>query len=649
MPRSKNNKQRIKPIKQNVESAAEKVLRNELSLREAAREYQISRSTLCRHLKKHDRDSNLPFVYSASNAVKQVFTNVQEASLVAYLMQAANMHYGLSTVEVRKLAYNYANINNIDHPASWNEAKMAGVDWLKSFKKRNSAISLRKPQATSIARSTAFNKFNVNLFFDKLEDVMKRFEFAPQNIFNMDETGISTVHVPVRVLAAKGTKQIGSMTSAERGVNVTLISAINAIGNSIPPIFIFPRVNFKHHMLKGAPTGSVGTANPSGWSNADIFMIFLSHFVEHSHANNTNKVLLILDNHESHISVESLNYAKEKGIVMLTLPPHTSHKLQPLDRTVFGPLKKYYNTACNEWLLNNNSKPMTIYDVAECVGKSYPKAFTSQNIESGFRVTGIYPMNRNIFADHEFLSSYVTDRPIIEPSLNKHSASSKVQEDEPFNTIDEPSTSTSHQDEICTTDVSMSDTSIFLTPEEIRPFPKAAARKNSKRGGRKPGRCRILTDTPEKSEIEELANIRQQKKWPKKVQKVKRQVMSSSSEDDEPIFESDDSLQDVEFGTEEELEDNGDLNVNDFILVRLEGKKSYKHYVAQILKIKDNLEIKYFKKVGINKFICNDETEYELQNSEVVMKLPHPDITGGTERRRREMVFHMDMTCYNVE
>jgi hypothetical protein len=61
--------------------------------------------------------------------------------------------------------------------------------------------------------------------------------------------------------------------------------------------------------------------------------------------------LLILDNYESHLSVTAINVAKENGIVMLTLPPHTSHTLQPLDRTVFGPYKAYYNACLNDWLL----------------------------------------------------------------------------------------------------------------------------------------------------------------------------------------------------------------------------------------------------------------------------------------------------------
>ncbi|XP_072377740.1 uncharacterized protein [Diabrotica undecimpunctata] len=253
---------------------------------------------------------------------------------------------------------------------------------------------------------------------------MVRYTFSPDIIYNLDETGLTTVHTPVRVIATKGVKQVGSITSAERGINVTLICCINAIGNCVPPLFVFPRVFFKEHMLKGSPIGSVGSANPSGWSNSTIFVEYLNHYIKHTNSSTDNKSLLIVDNHEGHISVEALNLAKSSGVVMLTFPPHTSHKLQPLDRSVFGPLKKYYNTACSDWLIANPAKTMTIYDIAECVGNAYPQAFTQKNIQSAFTVSGIFSFNRNIFEEHEFLSSYVTDKPpVAEESRNNQNTS----------------------------------------------------------------------------------------------------------------------------------------------------------------------------------------------------------------------------------
>lgn len=64
---------------------------------------------------------------------------------------------------------------------------------------------------------------------------------------------------------------------------------------------------------------------------------------QHTNTSNVNPIILTMDDHESHVSVDTMEYAKEHGVQAMTLPPHTSHKTQPLDRSVFGPLKNYFN------------------------------------------------------------------------------------------------------------------------------------------------------------------------------------------------------------------------------------------------------------------------------------------------------------------
>lgn len=54
----------------------------------------------------------------------------------------------------------------------------------------------------------------------------------------------------------------------------------------------------------------------------------MGYFAKYSHASENNRVLLILDNHEGHVSIEAIHIVKNNGITLLTLPPH---KLQSLD------------------------------------------------------------------------------------------------------------------------------------------------------------------------------------------------------------------------------------------------------------------------------------------------------------------------------
>ena len=153
------------------------------------------------------------------------------------------------------------------------------------------------------------------------------------------------------------------MTSAERGTLVTMAFAVSAQGNSIPPQFIFPRKNYKDHFVRDGPPGCIGTASGSGWMQEKDFLVFLKHFVHNTRATRETKVLLLLDNHVSHLSLEGIDYCRENGVVLLSFPPHCSHKLQPLDRSVYGPLKRYINSAMDRWMMENPGKTMSIYDL----------------------------------------------------------------------------------------------------------------------------------------------------------------------------------------------------------------------------------------------------------------------------------------------
>ncbi|GBN39002.1 hypothetical protein AVEN_179666-1 [Araneus ventricosus] len=95
------------------------------------------------------------------------------------------------------------------------------------------------------------------------------------------------------------------------------------------------------------------------------FLKFAHHFVKYTRSSKDRPVLLLLDNHDSYLSIEALNFFKENGITVCSFPPHCNHRLQPLDCTVFGPFKKYTNTACDAWITNHPGKTMNIYNIPD--------------------------------------------------------------------------------------------------------------------------------------------------------------------------------------------------------------------------------------------------------------------------------------------
>lgn len=199
---------------------------------------------------------------------------------------------------------------------------------------------------------------------------------------------------------------------------------------------------------------------------------------------------------------------------MLSFPPHCSHMMQPLDKTVFGPLKKYYAAAMKGWLADHKGQPISIYNVPSLVANAYPKAMTPENITSGFRATGIFPHNRNVFPPHAFLPAQVTDRPDptvtqqsgAEPPISPRQTSSVSMADQELVDNSPPQTSSvsmTDQELVDTVDNSAPQTSSvvspIVTPSAIRPFTRAPPRKRPTQN--RLGSTRILTDTPVKNDI----------------------------------------------------------------------------------------------------------------------------------------------------
>jgi hypothetical protein len=200
-----------------------------------------------------------------------------------------------------------------------------------------------------------------------------------------------------------GKKVVASLTSAERGNLITVVTCMNATGTYVPPLILFPRKNMKQELMDGARAGSISACHPSGWIQTDIFTEWFDHFVHFVKPSADDPVVLIADGHYSHTkNIDVVDKAREHSASTVSLPPHSTHKMQPLDVGFSKPLKTYYAQETETWLGNNPGRIVTFFLVCKLFGPAYGRAATMKTSVNSFTKTGLFPFNRHIFQDHEF-------------------------------------------------------------------------------------------------------------------------------------------------------------------------------------------------------------------------------------------------------
>ncbi len=132
--------------------------------------------------------------------------------------------------------------------------------------------------------ASVVSRCHAEVFYSKLKALMERHRFRPEDMWIMEEMGITTAQRPDRVLARRGLKQM----SPDRGPLVSVACTVSAAGRVMPPYFVFPRVQFREHFSRGAPAGSSGGAHLSGWMREEQFLDLLQHFTHRPNASRTD-------------------------------------------------------------------------------------------------------------------------------------------------------------------------------------------------------------------------------------------------------------------------------------------------------------------------------------------------------------------------
>jgi hypothetical protein len=213
-----------------------------------------------------------------------------------------------------------------------------------------------------------------------------------------------------------------------------MLSCINANGEAVPNFYIFKGKRMRRNFLQLANPDDTMAMQPQAWMTTFLFDTWISHFIaalnKRGGVSPTNRHVLVLNGHNSHVTLDVVRKAATVGLDIVTLPSHTSHHLQPLDVAVFRPFKYAFRKLRNAWTLCHKCRPAQKEDLCQWVCLALRKALSERNIKKDFAKTGIWPFNPSAVDGFMGLAeAFQPDVPMVKDSSSDEA--DEVQDDDP--------------------------------------------------------------------------------------------------------------------------------------------------------------------------------------------------------------------------
>lgn len=210
----------------------------------------------------------------------------------------------------------------------------------------------------------------------------------------MDESGFVLAPSTGLVIGERG-KHLYNECSRSNKESITTLFAVNAIGSFAPPLTIYKYVRIPQSIYDAAPPFWGVGKSPNGWMTASCFYEYIANvFVPFlKNENITLPVIVFLDGHSSHLSLELSEFCKDNQIALVSLFPNATHILQPLDVSVFGPIKQKWKKICRQWRIDHDGKEISKENVPVALNSVLADPNMQQNIINGFKSTGIFPFD----------------------------------------------------------------------------------------------------------------------------------------------------------------------------------------------------------------------------------------------------------------
>lgn len=384
----KRNKYRNYAL-EDIKNAVQMVESKAMSIRSASRQYNVPKTTI---IDKLNGRSSL----QARSGPSPVLFDSEEEMLVHWVIDMAKIGYGQTR---QQLLYTVKTILDHDGRKTPFKDNLPGKDWLYAFMKRHPEISTRTPQKLGKERAVISWQKIKWWFEDFAKYLTENYEEGinilkdASRIYNADESGFPQDPKSGKILAAKGSKNVYSTCSADKS-QITVLACMSATAHYLPPMLVFPGERFRFNPLEGFTEAVLGRTK-TGWMDSELFYTWVrDHFITAIKDRKVKlPVILLVDGHTSHISLETAQLCKSENVILYCLLEHASHILQPCDVTLFGPLKKHWRDSVRDYQFKNPGEFVTKGTFASVFKSAWAKGTTVDVAIKGFRHTGLYPFS----------------------------------------------------------------------------------------------------------------------------------------------------------------------------------------------------------------------------------------------------------------
>ena len=233
-------------------------------------------------------------------------------------------------------------------------------------------------------------------YFEEFRKICAKLKIKYWDVWNMDETGFRIgCGIAHWVITMHKIKQL-RMTDPDNRSYVTSVECVSAGGFDIPSMIIMQGKHILNKWVYNNLDGKISLAvSDSGYSNDVLAYEWLVHFELHSRGTLRGRYrLLIMDGYGSHLTYKFWDFARNHKIILFRLPAHSTHLTQPLDVGLFQPFKHYHQEAIDK-VVRLGSGDFDKLEFLACFQSMRQRTFTTHNIISAFRCTGLFPYDPN--------------------------------------------------------------------------------------------------------------------------------------------------------------------------------------------------------------------------------------------------------------